>query len=258
MCFYLGSRSPSDSTSDSEPLFNGFKMGRAVVMRLTLLLGGIVFDKAKEDQAILDAYRDVIIRLVERGYKLIVVAGGGRLAREYIESASRYGVNKAFLDYIGIMATRLNAALVIASLWSKAYPRVPETYEEALNGIRSHDVVVMGGIAPAQSTDAVAAVMSEMADSKLMIKATGAKGVYDRPPEEPGATFLPKVTYRELLRIVQKYQFEPGKYELLDPIAIKVLERSNVRCVILNGLEPQAVLEAVSGEEVGTVVGEVV
>ncbi|HDM92667.1 MAG TPA: UMP kinase [Candidatus Korarchaeota archaeon] len=227
-------------------------------MRLTLLLGGIVFDRAKEDQTILDAYRDIIIRLVEKGYKLIVVAGGGRLAREYIESASRYGVNKAFLDYIGIMATRLNAALVIASLWSRAYPRVPETYEEALSGIHGYDVVVMGGMAPAQSTDAVAAVMSEMTNSKLMIKATGAKGVYDRPPEEPGATFIPRITYKDLLKIVQRYQFEPGKYELLDPIAIKVLERSKVRCIILNGLEPQAVLGAVSGEEVGTVVGEVV
>ncbi len=224
-------------------------------MIITLLLGGVVFDRGVEDPRLLEEYRDVVVNLVERGIKVAVVAGGGQLARRYIGLAEGFGANKAFLDEIGISATRLNAAVMVAALGDVAHPRVPKSYDEAVWALKASPVVVMGGVAPAQSTDAVAAVMSELVGAPLLIKATGAPGIFDRPPSEPGATLLEKVSYETLREIVERYRFEPGGYELLDPIAIKVLERSSIRCIVLDGLRPQSVLDAVEGKRVGTVVG---
>jgi len=226
-------------------------------MIITLLLGGVVFDRGTEDLGILREYGEVIARLARRGDRVVVVAGGGRLARKYIELAGGFGANKAFLDWIGIQATRLNASLVIAALGGLAHPAVATSYQEGVRALKTSPVVVMGGVAPAQSTDAVAAVMSELTGAELLVKATGAPGIYDRPPSEPGATLLERITYAGLREIVERYGygFGPGEYELLDPIAIKVLERSGIRCIVLDGLRPESVWDVVNGRKVGTVVG---
>ncbi|RLG42581.1 MAG: UMP kinase [Thermoproteota archaeon] len=224
-------------------------------MIITLLLGGVVFDRSLEDPSILEEYRGVISELVRRGMRVAIVAGGGRLARRYIGLAEGFKANKAFLDEIGILATRLNASIMVAALGEIAHPTVLTSYEEAVSALKLSPVVVLGGIAPAQSTDAVAAVVSEFVGAPMLVKATGAPGIFDRPPSEPGATLLEKVSYEGLREIVARYRFEPGGYELLDPIAIKVLERSSIRCIVLDGLKPRLLLDAIEGKKVGTVVG---
>ena len=121
--------------------------------------------------------------------RVYVVVGGGGEARRYIGVARTLGIDEATLDETGILVTRLNARLLIAALGDAAYPRVPETYAAAKECGVAGRIVVMGGVAPGQTTDAVAAVLAEEVGADLLINATSVPGIFTADPKrDPSAT----------------------------------------------------------------------
>lgn len=224
-------------------------------MRVTLLVGGYVFDKTvQEGVELLREYVDTILEVLKRGNEMAIVAGGGRLARNYIDLARSLGAPKSVLDDIGILCTRLNAYLLISALGDRAYPHPPENYRDYISAFLSGKIVVCGGMSPGQSTDAVAALISEYIYSDLMIKVTSAEGIYDRHPSKAGAKLIPEITYSQARKIIAEYSYDPGTYELIDPIALKILERSNIPCRIVHGKDPKNILKAIEGQSIGTLV----
>ncbi|MDQ3881765.1 MAG: UMP kinase, partial [Thermoproteota archaeon] len=91
----------------------------------------------------------------------VVVAGGGKLARDYISTARSLGSDEASLDILGIEVSRLNARLMIVALGEQAYPSVPEDLEEVNEAVIANRIVVTGGLHPGQSTNATAALIAE-------------------------------------------------------------------------------------------------
>jgi len=224
-------------------------------LRVTLLIGGYVFDRvAQEGTELITEYVRTILEANKKGHEFAIVAGGGKLARDYIGIARSLGASKSVLDDIGILCTRLNAYLLISALGDKAYPHPPSNYRDYLSAFLSGKIVVCGGMSPGQSTDAVAALISEYLHSDLMIKMTSAEGVYDRHPKETGAKLIPKITYSHARKIISEYSYDPGTYELIDPIALKILERSNIPCRIVHGKDPKNILKAIEGRNIGTLV----
>jgi len=224
-------------------------------LRVTLLIGGCVFDKViQEGTKLMVEYANTILKAEENGHELAIVAGGGRLARKYIGIARSLEAPKSILDDIGILCTKLNAYLLISALGDKAYPYPPSNYRDYLSAFLSGKIVVCGGMSPGQSTDAVAALISEYLQSDLMVKMTSAEGVYDRHPKEAGAKLIPKITYSRARKIISQYSYDPGTYELIDPIALKILERSNIPCRIVHGKDPKNILKAIEGRNIGTLV----
>ncbi len=224
-------------------------------MKFTLLLGGVVFDAALGDQPdILSEYAKIIRRVRDEGHEVSVVTGGGKLARVGIERARNLGANKSLQDEVGISATRLHALLMISALGGCAYPTVPTTYEEFRRYHEGGKVVVSGGMVPGQSTDAVAAVITEMIGGDLMIKGTGVDGVREIRADGTLGGLIPRISYERLEDLLRRYEQSPGRYELLDLVALKVLRRSGIKLIIYNGLRPSDLERILGGENVGTVV----
>ncbi len=159
---------------------------------------------------------------VERDEQILVVTGAGGL-KEYIYASGEYG-NQGEQDLVGIAATRLNARTLMTAM--EAYPDVPETAEEIRVAASTGMDVVMGGLTPGHSTDAVAAIAAEILDAELYI-ATSIDGVYDRDPEDPEAEFLEKVSTEDLKDIISGNN-EAGKHELIDSTALEIIERSSI------------------------------
>jgi uridylate kinase len=79
-------------------------------------------------------------------------------------------------------------------------------------------------------------------------------GVYTADPRRvPGARRIPRLSYAELRRVLSQ-SLEPGRYELLDPLAVAVLERSRIPSRILDGSDPANVVRAARGGDVGSLV----
>lgn len=163
-----------------------------------------------------------IAQALENDEQILVVTGAGGL-KEYIYASGEYG-NQGEQDLVGIAATRLNARTLMTAM--EAYPDVPETAEEIRVAASTGMDVVMGGLTPGHSTDAVAAIAAEILDADLYI-ATSIDGVYDRDPEDEDANYLEKVTVEDLKDIISGNN-EAGKHELIDSTALEIIERSSI------------------------------
>ncbi len=225
-------------------------------MRLVILLGGIVFNEAVEkgDASLIDRYINVL-REVSRSNKVVVVAGGGRIARRYIELASNLKAPNSLLDDLGIAATRINALLLVSGLTDVAYPRIPRSYQEVVSALSSHNLVIAGGMVAGQSTDAVAAVIAEYVRAQLLIKMTGADAIYsDDPNKNSSAIRYDEITVDILEKLVSSQKFEPGKYELFDLVALRIVRRSKIPVVVTTAFSPENIFRILRAEKVGTLV----
>jgi uridylate kinase len=221
-------------------------------MRIVVSIGGSVLTPSVEADRV-GAYATALADLAEAGHELAVVVGGGPTAREYIGAARELGANEIELDQMGIAVTRLNARLLIAALGDRAAPTPPETLESAREALRRGDLPVMGGTAPAHTTDAVGASLAEYVNADLFVLATSVDGVYDADPtQDEGATKYPEVGVGELINLITGIEMSAGSNAPVDILAAKVIQRAGLRSVVVDGTDPNNVAAAVEGEHDGT------
>jgi uridylate kinase len=222
-------------------------------MRVVVSIGGSVLAPDLSPVRIRE-YADAIRRVAEADWSLGVVVGGGGIAREYIAVAREIGVNEIALDEIGIGVTRLNARLLIAALGDVAHPTPVERYEGGLEAIRRGDIPVLGGVAPGQTTDAVSAALAEYVDADLLVYATSVPGVFTADPHEDAeADHIESMTPSELVDVIVDTELLAGSSAPVDLLAAKLIERSGMRTIVLEGTDPERIVDAIlRGDHEGT------
>jgi uridylate kinase len=223
-------------------------------MKVSISLGGSLLTKSMEAKSY-RRYADAARRIWEAGHELVIVCGGGRPARQYITIAKELGGPRDLQDNLGILATHVNALLLIAALGDAADPRIHRRASE----VRAHlggKILVGGGHRPGSSTDYRAALFAEAMDADLIINATDVPGVYDKNPKtHPDAKKLDTLTYKELEKvIVANTRQAPGEYGLFDLKAVRLAARLGIPLVFVDGTDPEEIVRAVSGTHHGTTV----
>lgn len=222
-------------------------------MKAVVSIGGSVLAPDLDTDRI-EAHAQAIEALVEAGWDVGVVVGGGTVSRDYIDAARRLGANEIQLDQVGIEVTRLNARLLVSALDVDSVATPAETYEEAGEAMRHGDVAVMGGIAAGQTTDAVSAALAEYTDANILVYATSVPGVFSADPNEhAGAERYDRLTAAELVDVIADIEMVAGSSAPVDLLAAKLIERSRVRTVVLDGTNPESIVDAVlRGDHDGT------
>jgi len=223
-------------------------------MRAVLKIGGsLLYDK--DGNILVEKVRNyaaAIKSLVKGGHSLVVVVGGGIPARVFISAARNLGASEAQCDWLGIKLARNNAELLCAGLGDIVYPKIVETLDELEVAVKLGKVVLMGGLIPGQSTNAVAALAAETVNAETLFNATNVDGVYDRDPKESGAKRFDTITIVELKKVLSGGGTKAGEYKLFDSVAIRVVERSKIPTVIFDGRNPDNLTRVFHGENIGT------
>ena len=222
-------------------------------MKIVISIGGSVLTKELRAEKF-TGYANAI-KEIGKDHTVFIVTGGGKAAREYIGVARDLGSDEATCDFIGMDVTRLNARMLIAALGNAAYYEPPLNYKEARNAGLTGKIVVMGGVTPGQTTDAVSAVLAEYTGADLLINATSIDGVYTSDPRKNrDSRKFETMTPHQLIEIVMKTEMVAGANSPIDLLAAKIIERSHIKTIVLNGDNPQNIIDAVNGKYIGTAI----
>ena len=220
-------------------------------MKAVIKLGGFAFPDEPREPLVEEYVK--LLKVLVAEYHLVVVTGGGRVARTYIEAAREMDVPESLCDHIGILVSRLNARLLVDGLGEYAFPEIPEDIGELKHYFASGKIVAMGGLTPGHSTNAVAAIAAETIGADLFVNATDVEGVYTSDPsKDKAARKLDEVSISRLTEILSKVDMRAGAYELMDPLALRIIGRSEIPTVILDGRTPANVSRALRNEKIGT------
>ena len=223
-------------------------------MRIVVRIGGSVVANPINTE-LMSKYADIIKAVKQQGHEVAVVLGGGALAREFIGIAKNLGLDMNAQDEIAISCSRLFAQLFLKKLGTVACTKVAITLDDAAQCLNEGKVVVMGGLKPGITTDTVAALVAERINAELLLKGTDQNGVYDKDPRKhPDAIKLDHLAIEDLAKVFEHNEHKAGIHQIIDPEAIKVLQRKRLKIIVVNGFKPENMVAALRGESVGTVI----
>ena len=217
--------------------------------RIVIKLSGRIF--SMDNVKMLKDYASFLVK-ISKICQPIVIAGGGNIARHYITHARSSGADESTLDELGIEISRLNAKLLIYALKNKAYSHPPTTLQEVRHAVDDGLIVVTGGLHPGQSTNGTAALIAEKIDAEQFLNATDVDGVYDKDPNKfKNAKKFKRIELKNLKNMLVHEDSIAGGYDLMDIVALKIIERSKIKTRILKA-DIKTLEKAIKGADVGT------
>jgi len=188
-----------------------------------------------------------------------VAVGGGNIFRGL--AAAAMGLERTVADYMGMLATVINALALQDALEKEGIPtrvlsaiamhEVAEPYirRRALRHLEKKRVVIFaaGTGSPYFTTDTAAALRASEIGAQAILKGTKVEGIYDRDPLlYQDARMIRRLTYFEVLE---------KSLKVMDSTAVTMAREQNIPIIVFKLLEPGNMLKVISGQEVGTVVG---
>lgn len=217
--------------------------------RIVIKLSGRVF--GMDNIKVLKDYAKFLVK-ISKICQPIIITGGGTIARHYISHARSSGADESTLDELGIEISRLNAKLLIYALKDKAYSHPPTTLQEVRHAVDDGLIVITGGLYPGQSTNGTAALIAEKIQAEQFLNATDVDGVYDMDPNKfKNAKKFKQISLKNLRTILMHEDSVAGSYDLMDIVALKIIERSKIKTRILKA-SPKIIEKAIMEGNVGT------
>lgn len=192
------------------------------------------------------------------GVQVVVVLGGGNIFRGV--AGSQKGIERATADYMGMLATVINALALQDALEQLGVPtrvqsaitmhQIAEPFirRRAVRHLEKGRVVIFGGGTgnPYFSTDTAAALRANEIGAEVILKATKVDGIYDRDPKlYPDARRFERITYQEALQ---------RQLKVMDSTAFTLCMDNKMPIIVFDLFKPHNLKKVVLGEKVGTLV----
>ena len=210
------------------------------------------------DFAVITKYAKEIKEATSLGAQIGMVIGGGNIVRG--SQISKMGMDRVSADYMGMLGTIINAlafqdilereGLDTRVMTAIRMEELAEPYirRRAMRHLEKGRAVIFaaGTGNPYFSTDTAAVLRAFQMKADVIIKATSVDGVYDSDPKtNPDAVKYANISYKEVMH---------GELGVMDQTAITLCKENKMPLIVLNINEPGAVLQAIRGERVGTLV----
>lgn len=216
---------------------------------IVMSVGGSLIVPGEIDTTFLAQLKEFIdMETTTRGRRFIIIAGGGRTARNYQEAAGAVSdLNAEDLDWMGIHATRLNGHLLRTIFRHSAHRVMITNPDEILDVPKGEKVVIASGYRPGSSTDLRAVQIAEKIGATKVINLSNIDHVYtDDPRTNPDAEKIEVISWADFRALIPS-EWDPGLSSPFDPIAAKVAERDNIEVAIINGNKLDEVVKYLEG-----------
>lgn len=222
-----------------------------------LSVGGSIIAPKDVDVNFLKTFMSMIKDYVlqNSSARVILVAGGGHIARLYQDAYKNCtdAFDSSSADWLGVMATRLNAQLlkeVAGDLCLEPVVTDP-TCDIAFTG----KILVAAGWMPGFSSDNDAVLLAQKFNADTVVNLSNIKKVYtDDPKTNPQAAPLDKISWDDFCKIVGD-TWTPGKNTPFDPIASKKAKKLGLKVICADGKDIQNTYNILSGKDfIGTVI----
>ena len=258
-CFRFAARAGIDSLFQPSECMG--EPGRSFKRAILKLSGEALREPGSTDNIspeIVGRIASEISSAMSSGVELGIVVGGGNFWRG--AAASARGMDRATADYVGMLATVMNALALQAALEEKGVMCIVQSAIEMQNVAEAfirrkatrhldHGRVVIfaaGTGSPFFSTDTTAALRASEMNADVILKATMVDGVYTADPKkDPDATRYQKVTFHECIT---------QRLEVMDSTAFSLCMDNDVPIIVFDLGEPGNIERALRGEELGTIV----
>ena len=229
--------------------------------RVLLKLSGEALSGSEKnfDTAVLKDLAQEIKEVVDLGVQVAIVVGGGNFIRG--KTLEQIGMDRVQGDYMGMLATIINALAIQGSLESEGVdtrvqtsidmPKIAEPFiqRRAIRHLEKGRVVIFGGGtgSPHFSTDTTAALRaSEIKADVILMAKNGVDGVYSADPKkDPTAVKYDSLTYMDLLN---------QGLQVMDSTATSMCMDNHMQLIVFNMNERGNIVKAVSGDNIGTVI----
>ena len=223
-------------------------------MKIIIRIGGSVVGSPL-NAALIGRYILLLKDLKCQGHEVVVVVGGGSLARDFIKVAADLGLEASRRDWAAIHVSRLFAQLFALGFGDAGCGCIPASLDETEACLESGKIVVLGGLHPGMTTDSVAALIGERVRANLLVKGSNVDGIYNKDPKKfSDAKKLDTLTFEDLGGLFEEDSHRAGINQIIDPEAVKILQRCRLKTIVVNGYDSKNVLAAVNGEHVGTLI----
>lgn len=230
---------------------NSLKPGTLVIS----VGGSLVVPKGGIDIDFLKQFKKIIQKHTKKGWKFIIVVGGGKTCRDYQDAAREVGkLTRDDLDWLGIHASRLNGHLVRTIFREMAHPvmiknptRAPKKWKNS--------VLVAAGWKPGWSTDYVATRLAKRLGAKEVVNLSNIDYVYDKDPNKyKDVQKISEMSWKEFRKLVGN-EWDPGMNVPFDPVASRLAHHAGIHVAILNGKNIENLDKLLKGQRfVGTVI----
>lgn len=214
-------------------------------------LGGSLIVPDEIDYEFLKKFKHLIEEQIKKGYKFVIITGGGRLSRKYQQAAQHISdLADEDRDWIGIHATRMNAQFIRTIFRSRAHHRIntnPHDLEDFYNF--KEDILVAAGWKPGFSTDYDAVLLAKYLDIKKVVNFSNIDYVFDKDPRQfSDARPIEKINWKDFRKIVGN-TWIPGMNVPFDPIASKLAQEIKLEVAIMNGKNLENLGNYLEGKE---------
>ncbi|MFA6184459.1 MAG: UMP kinase [Parcubacteria group bacterium] len=207
---------------------------------IVISLGGSLIFPEKINSDFIIKFKTIIEEEIDKGYRFVIITGGGKIARNYIQAAAEVGnIDSEERDWLGIHATRMNAHFIKTVFKKYAHPRInknPRTKEDVKEHFASGEkVMVAAGWRPGWSTDYVATILAQRFEAEKLINLSNITYLYNKDPNKfNDAKKIEKISWTEFRKIVGE-TWDPGMNAPFDPIASKLAQENNLEVAIIGG-----------------------
>lgn len=200
-------------------------------------LGGSLIVPNEIDWEFVKKFKDLIEKQIEKGKRFVIVTGGGRIARKYIEACSMIeGVDDEDKDWLGIHATRMNAHFIRTVFRKNAHPTINKNPYDLQGFLKAKEsILVAAGFKPGNSTDYIAVLIGKQFGAKKIANLSNIDFVYNSDPRKnPDAKKIENISWKDF-RLMFGDKWDPGANVPFDPVASKLADEEGMEVAIMGG-----------------------